>query len=232
MNLPEITKKLRALADELDASNARLGADAQQPDPYAELKAAHAEGKVIQFFNKTSDRWNDCNELDPPTWTSPPDRYRIKPDESPPWIKWHGGECPVAAETVVDVQYRDGSELLNVPALRLLAEKSRDASVAFWDHADMANDIIAYRVRKTEAPALKQKLVPGDVPPGSVFRLKERAEWFMPVSVCSDGVNFIGDVSASQQFCSWETLAKYHEINRPKHRDENGNPTLWEACKK
>lgn len=55
-----------------------------KPDPYAELKAAHAAGKVIEVFVKDDeygpDRWSK-KESD--GWTLPPERYRVKPDAPP-----------------------------------------------------------------------------------------------------------------------------------------------------
>lgn len=60
-------------------------------DPYAELKAAHAAGKVIQILN-TQNRYVDAD----PTWMSPPEAYRIKPEEPAfqlppcaPGMRWH-----------------------------------------------------------------------------------------------------------------------------------------------
>jgi hypothetical protein len=47
-----------------------------QPDPYAELKKAHAEGKVIQGCIRG--HWIDCPH---PTWKYPVNTYREKPDE-------------------------------------------------------------------------------------------------------------------------------------------------------
>ena len=44
-------------------------------DEFAELKAAHKAGKVIQFF-LFNDKWEDCL----PIWNHAPNRYRIKPD--------------------------------------------------------------------------------------------------------------------------------------------------------
>ena len=43
-------------------------------DPYAELKQAHAEGKVIQVFDVGE--WFDDIYF---KWNYPPDRYRVKP---------------------------------------------------------------------------------------------------------------------------------------------------------
>lgn len=61
-----------------------------KPDPYAELKKAHAEGKVIQILN-AQNRYVDAD----PTWHSPPEAYRIKPEPTfqlptpPPGMQWH-----------------------------------------------------------------------------------------------------------------------------------------------
>jgi hypothetical protein len=49
-------------------------------DPYAELKAAHAAGKVIQLLSPFTGR-NDI--LHPPAFDDLPERYRVKPDLVP-----------------------------------------------------------------------------------------------------------------------------------------------------
>ena len=68
----------------------------EKPDPYAELKAAHAAGKVIQWFNGTT--WIDLiKPVDPnPLWLHPAKDLRIKPDEPAfqlppcaPGMRWH-----------------------------------------------------------------------------------------------------------------------------------------------
>ena len=72
-------------------------------DPYAELKAAQAAGKVIEVFVEDDeygpDRWS---KKESGGWPSPPESYRIKPTESakpdalaftlpppPPGMRWH-----------------------------------------------------------------------------------------------------------------------------------------------
>ena len=47
-----------------------------KPDPYAELKKAHADGKVIQV-NHVADGWITCTK---PNWLSDVDAYRVKPE--------------------------------------------------------------------------------------------------------------------------------------------------------
>jgi hypothetical protein len=49
----------------------------EKPDLYAELKAAHAAGKVVQVID--CGKWLD---LPTPNWCEPVGRYRIKPTES------------------------------------------------------------------------------------------------------------------------------------------------------
>lgn len=66
-----------------------------KPDPYAELKKAHAEGKVIQCITIDGE-WVDCTSLNPPRWNVLPENYRIKPEAPPfqlppppPGMQWH-----------------------------------------------------------------------------------------------------------------------------------------------
>jgi hypothetical protein len=63
---------------------ARDGSQPADVDPYAELKKAHAEGKVIQVFVKDDewgpDRWSEKQNND---YSLPVERYRIKPEPSP-----------------------------------------------------------------------------------------------------------------------------------------------------
>lgn len=57
-------------------------------DPYAELKAAHARGEVIQWY-QGADRWIDL--ANDPIWLHPVKDYRVKPTAVPldrnDWIK-------------------------------------------------------------------------------------------------------------------------------------------------
>lgn len=52
--------------------------EAEKPDPYAELKEAHAAGKMIEGYQATRDVWEECPL---PAWTAPVNHYRIKPEE-------------------------------------------------------------------------------------------------------------------------------------------------------
>lgn len=60
-----------------DHAHRRTKRPLPQPDPYAELKAAHAAGKVIQCRINELDTWDDSS----PSWYNPPHCYRIKPEQ-------------------------------------------------------------------------------------------------------------------------------------------------------
>ena len=278
MNLPEIAKKLRALADELDAARPllfqhaghewtwhRAGdpmpcdgersvailqddgriygarqpikakkwdwqpvigwryADAQQPDPYAELKAAHAEGKVIQFEQHFlgSKYWY---AIDNPQWDEEPSRYRIKPDENP-WIEWHGGKCPLKDEEVEEwqIKWANGDITTNPKA---------SPSNYIWTKLNSPDDIAAYRVTKWRKPAPKQKLGPEDVPPFSLIRRKPEQnngqQWHWR---CVSYVHNVG-IQCGDRGYKWKEMQKDYQINRSLPLTGKWNPEAWEACEK
>ena len=105
-----------------------------------------------------------------------------------------------------------------------------------WDWNDPT--IIGWRYADAEKKP-KVPLGPEDVPPGSVFRAPEwkPAIYVTPSLVAENGVTWIRKLlaapSASVEYLSFEMLmAAGWQINRPRHRDQDGNPTLWEACEK
>lgn len=51
------------------------------------------------------------------------------------WIEWHGGKCPLPADTPVEVMTRDGKQIQVLGACR-----------AVWTHVGDNGDIVAYRV--------------------------------------------------------------------------------------
>lgn len=59
-----------------------------------------------------------------------------------PWIKWHGGECPVSLSTLVEVRFRSGS-----------LARARAADDYSWHHDGDSADIVEYRT-VTEQPDL------------------------------------------------------------------------------
>jgi hypothetical protein len=192
----------------------------EKPDPYAELKAAHAAGKVIQVMSAGG--W-----LEPtiPLWASSPENYRIKSDEIP-WIEWHGGECPLKDEVEEwEIMFRNSSEVIN--------SKGHPSQMRWTHEAEKSDgDIVRYRVLK--ARETKQvELGIEDVPPGSVFSFKTGV-WIAPLCVSADGVGFPETEAGKPLIQKWSFafLAETAKINRPRHRDADGNPTLWEPCHK
>ena len=54
-----------------------------------------------------------------------------------PWIKWHGGECPVPPDMRVTVKFRDGDSQSGHPAY---------AYAYSWRHDGDGADIVEYRI--------------------------------------------------------------------------------------
>lgn len=74
------------------------------------------------------------------------------------WIENTSGECPVPKGTHIDVKYRDGEVLNNVPALTSFA--GRNTQCAFWELDGCSNDITEWRLHdfaKTLDDALGQQ---------------------------------------------------------------------------
>lgn len=64
-----------------------------------------------------------------------------------PFIPHNGGPCPVKPDTLVDVQFRDGSEWLRTPAHWWLPYRKSDEN--WWEHkGPPERNITAYRISK------------------------------------------------------------------------------------
>lgn len=59
-----------------------------------------------------------------------------------PWIKWHGGECPVPPDTPVEVKFRDGDSQSGYSAY---------AYAYSWNHGGGIADIVEYRITIEQA---------------------------------------------------------------------------------
>ncbi len=94
---------------------------------------AFADGWKIEYKSTLANDWYLAQK---PIFNESKE-YRVVPDEDG-WLPWYGGECPVAAGTMVDVRYR-----------RVLAEeKAVYAHLSRWEHLPCDDDIVAYRVVK------------------------------------------------------------------------------------
>lgn len=58
----------------------------------------------------------------------------VKPTQNNDWIEWHGGECPVNGDTVVQVKRKDGKT------------ETDNAIELLWMHYDLPSDITHYRI--------------------------------------------------------------------------------------
>jgi len=116
-----------------------------QPDKFAELKKAHAEGKTIQwkYSYQDEDKWQTVFE---PSWL---DRYeyRIKPEPE----KWE--ELKKAHKEGKEIQYYD-----------TFAKKWFTTHSPSFVHGDF----------RLKPEPVKVPLGPDDVPPGSVFRANDQ----------------------------------------------------------
>lgn len=60
------------------------------------------------------------------------------------WIEWHGGECPVDSDAIVEVKYR-------IPKPYQYNNYNDRAGDFDWEHIGSNADIIAYRLHKPDA---------------------------------------------------------------------------------
>ena len=289
MNLTDITKQIRAFADQLEST--------QPPapvDPYAELKAAHAAGKVIQFKPSGFSSWH---EHDDPDWTAPLICYRIKPDAPPfqlppppPGMQWHrvdgwkDGMLEKGKRPLVKGETYQKGDLYGTASNWEVVDGLAGDSVDNWPNDDFSKttrplvfehegkswtyhrpgdprpcedrriyilckdgidrenhvspndcrwseentaDIIGWRY--AEPLTREVELGPEDVPPFSVIRRKgEEQNWHWRLLSYVHGTHAI----CADRGYTWSELARDYEINRPRHRDADGNPTLWEKCSK
>lgn len=75
------------------------------------------------------------------------------------WYINSSGECPIAHDTLIDVRYRDGEELCNVPACATqnIPQSFRDTSEDYWRIDSSWNDIVAWRYAVTCKDNMSEK---------------------------------------------------------------------------
>lgn len=144
-----------------------------------------------------------------------------KPDEIP-WIEWHGGPCPLKDEEVEEWerQYRNGTTGNGVKP-----------SAFDWLNRGWNNDIIAYRVLKWREKKPKVPLGPEDVPPGSVFCVKDRmpGTWHGVLGVYASTVQL--DTNRNT-YSFYELQQEEWLINRSIPMTGKWDANAWEACEK
>jgi len=253
MNIQDITKQIRAFADELDAAKAP-----EQPSPFtlptpppgmqwhrtdgwtAEMLPLGTRPLVVGEKRQSEDEW-------------------VSPDRQPPWKKcrvyanakahsmeyyrttrpllfqhnghewtWHRVGDPMPCEPGKDIEFmqRDG-----------LVGSGNSSKRGYWGdscHPDV--QIIGWRYADAEKPAPKQPLGPEDVPPGTVLRGAGEIGsegWCLITSCSKAGVRIWRHSEESGQEITWERLRAFgSQINRSIPLTGKWNPEAWEACEK
>lgn len=195
----------------------------EKPDSYAALKEAHAAGKVIQQYSVCNNDWYDLTN---PSFEIPPVHLRIKPDDAPPWIEWHGGPCPLKDEEVEEWEYKCRNGYWS-------GIDKGHPSFRCWKHDNQSRsrdtDITAYRVLKWRTPKPKVPLGPEDVPPGSMIkRISWDQEW---VSLSQMTLGFVV-ILGNEDHVTFEELQSDWLINRSIPLTGKWNPDAWEPCEK
>jgi len=178
------------------------------------------------------------------------------------WLPWSGGECPVEPESRPQYMMRSGKTHLSgdeeAKRLRWIHNGFYGDIVAYrpdpYGHlrqaladgkeiehqanvggqwyslinameVDFMSPPEAYRI-KPEPQWLP--LGPEDVPPGSVVRKNDWPEgtWEVVHGTEVTGINW------DEENEKFDSIMEDWLINRPRHRDADGNPTLWEECRK
>lgn len=63
----------------------------------------------------------------------------VEPTGSNGWIDWHGGECPVDSDAIVEVKFRNANQY------QFNSDRAGDF---YWSHEGFGCDIIAYRLKQ------------------------------------------------------------------------------------
>jgi len=107
-----------------------------EADPYAELKKAHAEGKVIEL--STGGRWIPTGSE--PSWIYPPEEYRIKPDtdtfeaHGKTWTRHTLGTTPDIDGNALVIILSENNHTLN--PLKAKDWNWEGGSIIGWRYAD------------------------------------------------------------------------------------------------
>lgn len=260
MNILDITKQIRAFADELEAKNKPTpeAPPFTLPTPPPGIKWHREDGwtaemlppgtrplckdepndlRTDEYCCGTGDGWDvqSIRHARPQSsrgfWRTT--RSLLFTHEGHEWT-WHRAGDPMPC---------DGNACLHYIMFDGHISRSGDiAKHLVWSDDMGKQNIIGWRYADAEKPAPKQKLGPSDVPPGSVFRPKswKGASSYITLASVRQMVVYLNCIDLDKTECdqangsavSWDVLREMWLINRPKHRDASGNPTLWEACER
>lgn len=171
------------------------------------------------------------------------------------WLPWSGGECPVEPESRPTVMFRDlrtnnhekarvwtwtgktgcmsdiiayrpdpygkfRQALADGKVIQIVNSEGNWVSLASPSFSD---PIERYRIKGPKWLPLDRD----DIPPGSVLRKKDWPEgaWEIVLGT-KTGILW------REFYEPFESIMGNALINRPRHRDADGKPTLWEECRK
>jgi len=234
MNLADITKQIRAFADQLEEQNKPDAPPFQLPPPPPGMSWHRTDGWKTEDLppgtrphvlgeedypedsELRADGWRSCIRQKYGTTDKDFHRRTTRPlvfeHEGKQWT-WHrpGDPMPCDGEVFVDCLCDNEGEITGTRA-KVWAWKG---NIIGWRYAEP-------RTREVE-------LGPEDVEPLSMIRRKgEEQNWHWRLLSYVHGTHAI----CADRGYTWSELARDYEINRPCHRDSSGNPTLWEPCHK
>jgi len=173
------------------------------------------------------------------------------------WVPWNGGECPVEPESVPFYIIRKDGEISNDSTANRLAWEHRgsisdivaykpdpygkfrqalaDGRViqckdSYYKWVDLERPVFdsppdQYRVKPEPQWLPLGKM---DIHPGSILRKSDWPEGTWEAVLGTEN----GGIQWREGYESFDSLNLDWLINRPRHRDADGNPTLWEPCRK
>ena len=195
-----------------------------KPDPYAELKKAHAEGNVIQV--QVHNTWQDTKDPNL-RWSMPPEYYRIKPwtmPEPPAGNQWHRPEALTQAEW--EAGWRPGC----------LGERMQTTDEFFHFREGWVRHNSIQTLETTHLPFRTKRPLPidkelvwvpleaQDVPPGSAIQRCDDESWSLIV-VCMDGC-----IEAAQSDGHFNIT--FSELFHDKWKILRPGQTEWQLCRK
>lgn len=198
-----------------------------KPDEYAELRAAHQQGKIIQW-NHAGNQWIDLSmgTNDPLMFTRPASAYRIKPAwrlpdppaGGPPWHRddFTEADLPEGCRPTLK-----GESLFGEDEGFYGNRWAKVAPTRIGHDVGTALDCVRYRTRRPlpAIPRTRSWSKPEDVPGACYIRWikgPRPACWTTVSAVCSSGVLTIGSSSDGAKkivFTSWDDLFEEHEYS-------------------